>query len=188
MTGRERILAAFRGELPDWIPFAPNIYYWFYSRQARNALPQEIAWAQHPFDVLRHLGAEILARWDTQYATCEVFTAGDYYEESAGRTAFERPVVTAFNIYPPGKKERRQRLITPYGTLTCRWELSEEALADLVAEPWWKDWSEYRAVRFLIETREFVFDAELFRSWVKRVGEDGLVMASVTYSPLKNFH
>ncbi len=188
MTGRERILAAFRGELPDYIPFAPNIYYWFYSRKARRALPDEIAWADHPFDVLRYLGADILARWDTQYATREVFTAGAYSEEFEGETDFADTVVTAFNLYPPRKKVRRQQLVTPYGTLTCRWQLSGESVADLVAEPWWKDWSEYEAVRFLMENREFVFDAELFRNWVRRVGDDGLVMASVTFSPLKNFH
>lgn len=188
MTGRQRILAAFRGEQPDYVPFAPNIYYWFYSRKARGALPAEIAWAEHPFDVLRHLGADILARWDTQYATREVFTAGEYSEEFVGESPFERAVVTAFNVYPPGKKSRRQRFVTPYGTLTCRWELSEDAVADLVVEPWWKDWSEYRAVRFLVETRQFAFDAAFFRTWVERVGQDGLVMASVTWSPLKNFH
>jgi hypothetical protein len=188
MTGRERILAAFRGEAPDFTPFAPNLCYWFYSRAARHSLPEEIARAQHPFDVLRHLGADILARWDTQYATREVFPSDRYSEQFEGESAFERPVVTAFHVYPPGKKRLRRRLETPYGPLTCTWELSEEAVADLVCEPWWKDWSEYEAVRFLIESREFVFDAELFRSWVGRVGEDGLVMASATYSPLKNFH
>jgi len=188
MTGRERILAAFRGESPDYVPFAPNIYYWFYSRLARGALPEEIAWAQHPFDVLRFLGADILARWDTQYATREVFTAGEYAEEFAGESPFARPMVTAFNIYPPHTSVRRRRLVTPYGALSESWTLSVQAGADLQSEYWWKDWDQYEAVRFLVEAREFVFDAAEFRRWVERVGDDGLVMASVSYSPLKKFH
>ncbi len=62
MTGRERILAAFRGEQPDFVPYAPNVYYWFYNRKVRGTLPAELADAEHPFDMLRALGADILSR------------------------------------------------------------------------------------------------------------------------------
>jgi len=188
MTGRQRILAAFHGEQPDYVPFAPNLYYWFYSRLARGSLPGEISSAQHPFEVLRYLGAEILARWDTQYATREVFAAGEFHDEFTGRSRFHRPMVTAFNIYPPGTGIRRQSFTTPYGTLTHTWTLTEESGADFESEHWWKDWSQYEAIRFFLEARDYVFDAEEFRRWVRRVGDDGLVMASVTCSPLKNFH
>ena len=188
MTGRERLLAAFHGESPDFVPFAPNIYYWFYNRLARGELPEEIAWAEHPFDVLRHLGAQILARWDTQYATRELFPEGVYSEEFGGESRFGRPMVTAFNIYPPHTSVRRRTLRTPYGVLTNTWVLSEQAGADFESEPWWKEWSDYEAVRFLLENREWRFDAEEFRGWVRRVSDDGLVMASVTFSPLKAFH
>ncbi len=188
MTGRERILAAFRGEAPDTVPFAPNIYYWFYNRLARGALPGQIAGARHPFDALRFLGADILARWDTQHATREVYTAGTFTDEFTGDSPFDRPVVTAFNTYPPRKSIRRQQLVTPYGTLTHTWTLSPEAGADFESEYWWKHWSEYNAIRFLLETRDYVFDRDLFRSWVRRVGDDGVVMVHLTQSPLKTFH
>jgi uroporphyrinogen-III decarboxylase len=188
MTGRERLLAAFHGEQPDYVPFAPNLYYWSYSHRARGSLPEEIASAEHPFDVLRWLGADILARWDTQYATREVFTAGESTDEFSGQSRFDRPVVTAFNIYPPGTSIRRRSFTTPYGTLSQTWALTEESGADFESEYWWKDWSEYKAVRYFLEARDYVFDAAEFHSWVERVGDDGLVMASVTYSPLKNFH
>ena len=39
LTGRERILAAFRGEEPDFIPFTPNIWQWFYYHQTHHSLP-----------------------------------------------------------------------------------------------------------------------------------------------------
>jgi hypothetical protein len=38
-AGRERILAAFRGEEPDFIPFTPNIWQWFYYHQTHHSLP-----------------------------------------------------------------------------------------------------------------------------------------------------
>jgi hypothetical protein len=83
MTGRERILAAFNGGAADLVPFAPNIYLWFYYHRYHGTLPAEIADAQHPFDVLRRLDADILARWDTQWAVKEVYNAGEYRSEFA---------------------------------------------------------------------------------------------------------
>ena len=81
MTGRERILAAFNGGRADLVPFAPNIYLWFYYHRYHGTLPDELQAATHPFDVLRHLGADILARWDTQWAVKEVYSAGEYRSE-----------------------------------------------------------------------------------------------------------
>ncbi len=43
MNGRERILAALHGDLPDRVPFAPNIYQWFYIKQRQGTLPEEVA-------------------------------------------------------------------------------------------------------------------------------------------------
>ena len=188
MTGRERVLAAFRAEKPDSVPFCPNIYYWFYHHLITGRLPADIARARHPFDVLRFLGADILARWDTQYATREYFAGGEYCEEFSGATTVERPVVTAFNIYPPHTSVRRQKLVTPYGALTQRWTFSEQASADFISEYWWKDWSEYKAIRFMLESTQYVFDAGEFRGWRARAGEDGVVMVHLTQSPLKTVH
>ncbi len=188
MTGRDRLLAAFHGEMPDRVPFAPNIYYWFYNRKVRGTLPAEVAGAAHPFDVLRYLGAEILARWDTQHCTREVYTAGGFHDAFGGDSPFDRPITTAFNIYPPHTNARFRRFDTPHGTLHHTWTLSEQAGADFESEYWWKDWSEYEAVRFMLETRDYEFDRGCFRSWVERVGHDGVMMVHLTESPLKTFH
>lgn len=188
MTGRERILAAFRGESADAVPFAPNIYYWFYAHRLNGSLPPEIARAEHPFEVLRYLGAEILARWDTQQATREVYTAGQLHEEFSGVTPYAQPVVTAFNTYAPHKNVRRQTFATPYGTLTHAWTLSAQARTDFESELWWKTWDEYEAVRFMLESRRYVWDEDEFVHWVDRVGDDGIVMVHLTCSPLKALH
>ena len=188
MTGRERILAAFCGEKADFVPFSPNIYQWFYHHRTSGALPAEIADAQHPFDVLRHLGADILARWDTQPATQEVYTRGEFLEEYGGQRASEQPLVTAFNRYPAHRCELRQKFVTPYGMLTQTWRLSPKACADFIEEFWWKTWDDYPAVRFMLEMREYAFDDTEFHRWVERVGEDGVMMANITQSPLKTFH
>lgn len=188
MTGKERLLAAFRGEPVDFVPFSPNIYQWFYAHYSTGALPPEVAGATHPFDVLRHLGADILARWDTQWATKAVYTDGAYSEEYSGHSNWDRPLVTAFNIYPPHKTKRRRKFETPYGTLTQTWEYTGEAAADFESKYWWTDWSEYEAVRFMMESTEYELDADMLHHWVQQVGDDGLVMVNLTESPLKRLH
>jgi hypothetical protein len=188
MTGRERILAAFRGESGDFVPFAPNIYQWFYYHLANRQLPAQIAHAQHPFEVLRHLGAEILARWDTQLATREIYTAGEFLEVYSGETGEDTRLVTSFNRYPPRKNRCERKFVSPYGTLTQTWAYTKEAGADFELKYWWKSWDEYPAVRFMLESLEYTFEAAEFRRWVDRVGADGVVMLHLTESPLKRFH
>lgn len=188
MTGRQRLLAAMRGEHPDTVPFSPNLYYWFYHHQRAGTLPEELRYARHPLDALRALGADVMARWDTQLATREVYTAGEYSEEYSGDSGCPDTVTTAFNRYPPGKTAHRETFACPYGTLSRSWMFTREAGADFEAEFWWKDWRDYRAVEFLLEARDYAFDAGLFHGWAERVGDDGLVLAHITQSPLKTFH
>ena len=188
MTGRERILAALRGEAVDFVPFSPNIYQWFYYHLSKGTLPADVADATHPFDVLRFLGADILARWDTYWATKTIYSEGVLREKYVGETAWDKPLVTAFNIYPPHRQELRRQFTTPYGSLNQVWAYMAEAGADFESKYLWSDWSEFEAVRFLLEDRDYEFDAELFGSWVERVGDDGLVMVNITESPLKALH
>lgn len=195
MTGRERILAAFSGRPADFVPFAPNIYLWFYYHRYHGTLPDALGAAAHPFDVLRQLDADILARWDTQWAVKEVYNAGEYRSEFVDQggllpSALEPgvPTTTSFNIYPPGTNEHRRSFLTPYGKLSQVWSFTAESAADFEAKYWWTDWDQYAAVRFMVEAREYVFDPELFLHWVRRVGDDGVVMCHVTQSPLKMLH
>jgi uroporphyrinogen-III decarboxylase len=188
MNGRERILAAFRGEAVDYVPFAPNLYQWFYYHWSQRRLPPPVADAQHPFDVLRYLGADILARWDTQWSTRTTYTQGGYSEAYFGESDWDKPLVTAFNHYPPHKTERHRRFETPHGTLTQVWTYMPEAGADFEAKYWWTEWEEYPAVRYMLEAREYTLDTDDFRRWVQRVGDDGVVMLNLTESPLKALH
>ena len=50
----------------------------------------------------------------------------------------------------------------PEGTLTQTWEYTRDAGADFEAEHWWKSWDDYPAVRYMLEAREYAFDATDF--------------------------
>ncbi len=188
MTGRDRILATFRGEEFDTVPFSPNLYQWFYYHQFNGTLPDDVADAEHPFDVLRYLDADILTRWDTYWATKTVYPEGDFSEEYVGQTHLDIPLVTAFNIYPPHKKELRRQFDTPYGTLTQIWSYTPEAGADFESKYWWSQWEEFEAIRYMVQARDYEFDAENYHRWVQRIGDDGVAMANITESPLKALH
>lgn len=188
MTGRDRILAAMRGDRSDTVPFTPNLYQWFYYHRARKSLPPELTGAQHPFEALRCLGADILARWDTVAATKEVFSCGEFRREFGGDGYAEGSIATAFNTYPPGTSQCRDTFATPHKTLTQTWIYSPDAGADFIAHHWWRSWDDYSAVRFLLESREYCFDGPEFTHWVDRVGQDGVVMVHITQTPLKTFH
>ena len=187
MTGRERILAALKGEKTDFVPFAPNLYLWFYYHQLKGTLPVELADAKHPLDAVRLLGGEIFARWDTQWATREKYAAGEFSDEYVGEN-WDRVTVTAFNHYPAGTNQRRRKFVTPYGTLSHVWTFTPETGTDFEDEYWWKDWEEYSAIRYMLESTEYEFDPAMFREWKKSAGDDGVVMANITESPLKRLH
>ncbi|MEA3334868.1 MAG: uroporphyrinogen decarboxylase family protein [Chloroflexota bacterium] len=188
MNGRERILAAFHGRQPDFVPFAPNIYQWFFVNHRQGTLPVEVADAMHPFDVLRQLGADILARWDAQGLTRAVYSDGEFTEEWSGETEWNQPMVTAFNTYPPRCTECRRTFRSPHGTLTNRWFFSDQAVADFETDHWWTSWDQYEAIRFMLEARDYVFDADKFDILVEQVADDGVFMVNLTEVPLKTLH
>jgi hypothetical protein len=181
-------MAAFRGTPSDVVPFAPNIYLWFYYHKFHGTLPADLAGAQHPLDVLRFLGADMLVRWDTMWALEESFTAGEYRSEFTGETPFAEPVTTAFNVYPPHRGERHSSYRCVEGTLTEAWRFTPEAGADFEAKHWWTEWSEYATVRAMLEAKEYRLNKPLQQHWVDQVGNDGVVMGHLTQSPLKTLH
>ncbi len=196
MNGRERLLAALTGEQPDAIPFAINLWQWFYATRSRNALPAEIAHAQHPLDVLRYLGADILDRWDPFFCTREVYPPGMYFEQYVSTLrdpqraqTVANGMMTSYNYYPPGTDTRQREWHTSEGRLTQVWEYSPDAQTDFENEYLWKDFdSEYGAVRCLVEARDYAFDGEQWAGWVARLGNDGLAMLKVNETPLKALH
>jgi hypothetical protein len=185
MNGRERILAAFHGETPDQVPFAPNIYQWFYVNQQQGTLPEEVADARHPFDVLDVLDADILARWDAQRLTKKVYAAGEFHEEWTGESDWDQELVTAFNVFPPHRTQRHLTFETPHGVLTNTWKFSDLAGADYESKHWWTKWEEYDAVRFMMESLDYIFQPDKFAKMAGWVGDRGVMMADITESPLR---
>jgi uroporphyrinogen-III decarboxylase len=186
MTGKERILAALSGEKPDRVPFVPNIHQWFYVNKYRGSLPEHVRQAQDPIDVLRDMGADIYSTHDGKVGT-PVYPNCGHAIEFDGEVPPDK-ILTSFTSFDGGTV-RREKIETPFGTLTHTWEYRPESGAPFESEHWWKDFeSEYRAVRYWLEDTEVQLNAETWRQRLDRVGDDGIIPVILLPTPLKQFH
>ncbi|MGA3328622.1 MAG: uroporphyrinogen decarboxylase family protein [Terriglobia bacterium] len=55
MTHRERVLAAIRGEVPDWLPWVPRLEFWHRARLRQGTLPPELR-SLTLTEITKHLG------------------------------------------------------------------------------------------------------------------------------------
>ncbi len=62
MTGKERVQAVLQGEVPDQVPFAPNIGQWFSHRKHTGTLPTELEGCENELDAMIRLHCDIFCR------------------------------------------------------------------------------------------------------------------------------
>ena len=188
MNGRERILAALAGDKPDRVPFAPNIWQWYYANDCWGALPAEVRGLGSPVEALRSLGADILSKFDSPqphptYAGCR------YTFEFDGSLPDGRAPWSSWGNLFEGGLIRRERIETPHGSLTHAWEYRQESGAPFETVHWWKDFdSEHAAVRYWLEHSQWHFDSKALASGQVNVGADGTIVFQLLPSPLKQFH
>ena len=193
MTGKDRIHAALKGEPIDRVPFAINLWQWFYANQYWGKLPAELAHIKTPIEFLIHIGADILTRWDGQIKGRSgmgnyITFPGCNYEISFSGEKPLSPLVTSFNTYTEGKKVHR-KLETPYGVLTQTWRFSEEACADFEEDHWIEDLAEqYDAARFFVETRTYDYEMSEYERDLAAIGDHGVIMIEIQENPLKMLH
>ena len=186
MNGKQRILSALAGEQPDRVPFAPNIWQWFYVNQFNGTLPKAIEGAEDPIQVLKTMGADIFSKWDSgsptpHYRTCEHSVSFE------GDLPTGKRLWTSFAAFDKGTI-RRERIVTPFGALTHTWEYRPESGAPFESEHWWKDFSEYPAIRYWLDDTEWHPEMDALRAGIKRLGDDGTFIYQLLPSPLKQFH
>jgi len=193
MTGKERLHAALKGEPIDRVPFAINIWQWFYANQYWNQMPEELAHIKTPIEFLKHIGADILTRWDGQIkgraglGDYVKFPNCDYQLTYSGEVP-EYPLMTAFNTYHGGKKIHR-KLTTPHGELTQTWRFSEEACADFEEDHWISDLGEqFDAAKFMVQDRTYDYEMSEYNRDLEAIGDDGVIMLEIPENPLKMLH
>jgi len=171
MTLRERILAVYRGEIPDRVPFMLDLSHWFFHK---NRLPWDLTM---PYGVPDYQLIEfhkksgagfyvpILAiGWSVEYpddVSCEV------RKETDGKTTF---IVW--------------RYTTPHGTI-CRRRVWEEISYSWPILEWGvHNEQDLKILGYALSNRKFkpVFDD--YRKWVEAVGDIGVVYMPFGYSAM----
>ena len=186
MTGRERLLAALAGQQPDRVPFAPNVWQWFYANRDAGAIPAELAGVDNPLAALSRLGAEVLSKFDGLVVRQHLHECRQSVEYEGDPT--DAPSWTSFVDFAAGPI-RRERIETLQGTLTQVWQFSSQSQAPFEAEHWWKDFDrEYPAIRAWMQDRQFTIDRAALHRGLTNIGDAGLVMLQLLPSPLKQFH
>ena len=173
MTPRERILAVFRGETPDVVPFMLDLSHWFCQRERR------------PWDL------------STAYETPDTALIACHRRTGAG---FYLPNLAAFYTtrYPPDvqatvtKRDTAQgpeiawRLETPLGAIERRriWEQTSYSWAinhwGIATE------DDLRVFAYALRDRRFEPLWDRYRAWDAEVGDAGVVYLPLGYSAMGN--
>ncbi len=186
MNGKERILTTLKGELADRVPFVPNIWQWFYVNEFKNTLPASLQTYDHPVRVLRAMGADIFSKFEGDVRTVS-YRDCDYALETGGDALGRERVWAGFTWFEQFSM-RRERVATPFGTLTHTWQYERETGAPFEKERWWKTWDEYAAIRYLVEHTVTRPDLTALKRGMDLIGDDGTVIFQLLETPLKKFH
>jgi hypothetical protein len=171
MTLRERILAVYRGETPDVVPYMLDLSHWFYHK---NRMP-----------------------WDLTVAYDKPETELIDYHKKAG-VGFYMPNLAALfsvkygsNVLSEVTKESRNgvpeitwRLTTPLGSIERKRIWNEESYSWAITKWGVRDENGLRILAQALRSRTYAPRWDNYRAWNDYVGETGVVYALNGYSAI----
>ncbi|HPG65842.1 MAG TPA: uroporphyrinogen decarboxylase family protein [Candidatus Hydrogenedentes bacterium] len=167
MTLRERILAVYRGETPDAVPYMLDLSHWFYHNRR---MPWDLSQAYYEpeyalIDYHKHMGAGFYL--PNLGSFIEVRHADDV-QASVTKSDDGRAITWTYE--------------TPLGTIrrTRTWE--EQTYAWGIPEWAIKTEADLRVLGYALSRRTYVPRWERYNAWVDYVGETGVVCALSGYS------
>lgn len=169
MTLRERILAAYRGETPDAVPYMLDLSHWFYHK---NALPWDLSRAYTEperalIDYHRRMGVGFYM------PNLAAFTTVEYRDDVLAEVTRKSE---------GGVTEIAWTFTTPIGTIERRRVWSEDTYAWGIREWGIKSEADLRVLGHALSGRRFVPHWDRYQAWVDCVGDSGVVYAPVGYS------
>lgn len=171
MTLRQRILAVYRGETPDVVPYMLDLSHWFYHK---HRLPWDLSVA---YDAPEHA---LISCHKQLGAGFYMPNLGSFYSASYGPDV-QSEVVKADH---GGIPEITWRLTTPLGTIERR-RMWEEASYSWAITRWGVESErDLRVLGYALVSRTYAPRWDRYHAWVDEVGEMGVVYLSVGYSAL----
>ena len=171
MTMRERILAVYRGETPDVVPFMLDLSHWFYQK---HHLPWDLSQShERPesdlIDYHKRVGAGFY-----------IPPLGSFYS-----VAFPSDVeVETVRHEVDGVPEIIWRLRTPLGNIERRRRWEEQTYAWGISRWGIRNEQDLRVFGYAMSRQSFSPKWENYRAWTAEVGEHGTVYISPGYSAM----
>ncbi|RIK29220.1 MAG: hypothetical protein DCC55_38205, partial [Chloroflexi bacterium] len=191
MTHRERMLATIRGESTDQIPWAPRMDLWYIAQRARGALPPEFVGLNmvevaELLDVACHsIGGDMTLPGgrDNRLRGLGIDNHPDYpYRVELGGLPIEST---------DDGEHLRTRIRAPAGELFLHLFRSQGMARDGISLPFVKSYAirsvdDFEAVAQVFEHLELIPTPDAYRTFHRRVGEQGLAVARgpVAASPI----
>lgn len=172
MTKKERLLTVLKGEVPDQIPFSPNIGQWFEYNKNNGTLPQDLKDCNDNLDAQLKLECDIFSRNLSNFSqieyNCETETLGEGDDE---------------------KRIQTHIIHTPYGDLSNTLVYEKKIATWYEKKHYFVDFEkQFKAVKYCIENTDYHFNYQEYDSIEQRVGDRGLILVPITETPLKKLH
>lgn len=169
MTLRERILAVYRGETPDTVPYMLDLSHWFFHK---HSLPWDLSAAPEDPDTglieyHRRVGAGIYL------AQLAPFYAVEYAADV--RVSTEKS---------PDQREITWRIETPLGVIQRRRRWEPQTYAWGISEWGVKSEQDLKVLAYALEGRRYRPRWDLYRAWAEAVGDCGVVYMPPGYSAM----
>jgi len=165
MTQKERFLTALRGGKPNRIPWACNFDHWLGVNKARGTLPGEFDGMTRD-DICRAIGAAIWARAGIFKSETPNVKVTQRTEGDSIITTYETPIGSVWTRHQIAPDFTRAQFLKQHAVKTPQdIEVQKFIIQDEVLTP----------------TYDSIIEAE------RSVGEDGIVLTGVGYSPFQGF-
>lgn len=171
MTLRQRILAVYRGETPDVVPYMLDLSHWFYHK---NRMPWDLSVAYEEPE------RELIAYHKKAAAGFYMPNLGAFYRVTYG------PDVQAetTKVYHDGVPEITWRFHTPLGSIERRRIWEETSYSWAITRWGVQSEQDLRVLGYALASRTYAPRWDRYQAWVDEVGDTGVVYLSTGYSAL----
>lgn len=171
MTLRERILAVYRGETPDVVPFMLDLSHWFYHK---NRMPWDLSVA---YDKPEY---ELIAYHKKVGAGFYIPNLGAFYSVAYGPDVCSE--VT--KEWHDGVPEIVWRLSTPLGQIERRRMWEETSYSWAITRWGVQSEQDLRVLGYALGSRIYAPLWDRYHAWADEVGDAGVVYLSAGYSAM----
>ena len=169
MTLRERILAVYRGERPDVVPFMLDLSHWFYHRQ-RRPWDLSVSYEEPEYELIDYHRKNNVGFYLPNLGSFYSVTYPDNVRVTTTKRTVDGSPSIVWRIETPSGSIERERV---WNELTYSWQIDRWSFSDEQS---------LKIFREAMSRRRFEPRWEKFHAWNEAVGDTGVVYLPMGYS------